>query len=105
VVFRRDALLAALDRVGDELYEYKVAGDWRLYIDLCATNLKVVFEAEPLNGHRRHQSSVTHTLEAQNHLKEIEGMHRLVNEKLSSQLIKDNQMKYLQHVAQYLNQS
>lgn len=49
VVFRREALLTAIDRVGDELYNYKVAGDWRLYVELCAMGGKIVYEAEPLN--------------------------------------------------------
>lgn len=85
VVFRRDALLAALDRVGSELLDYKVAGDWRLYIELCASNYKVLFEAEPLNGHRRHQLSVTQALVAERHIAEIKKMHVLANEILSNE--------------------
>ena len=50
VVFQRDALLAALDRIGSELLDYKVAGDWRLYIELCASNWRVLFEDESLNA-------------------------------------------------------
>lgn len=77
VVFCRDALKEAMDRIGDGLHQYKVAGDWRIYIELCAMNGKVVYEAEPLNGHRRHRTSVTHALDAQRHLREIESMHAL----------------------------
>lgn len=74
VVFRRDALQAAMAHIGDELFEYRVAGDWRIYIELCAMGGKVVYEAEPLNGHRRHRTSVTHALDNKRHLAEIKMM-------------------------------
>ncbi len=78
VVFRREALARALETVGDELTDYSVAGDWRLYAELCLAGGRMVYEAEALNGHRRHATSVTHALKAQKHLSEIEGMHKMI---------------------------
>jgi glycosyltransferase involved in cell wall biosynthesis len=77
VIFRRDALLAAMAAVGDDLGALKVAGDWRLYIALCAAGGSVVYEAAALNTHRRHQISVTHALKVDRHLEEISQMHTL----------------------------
>lgn len=102
VIFRRDALLAALDKVGEELFEFNVAGDWRLYIELCASNGKVVYEAQPLNGHRRHQSSVTHALNVKRHLAEIEAMHTLANEVLGGVARSSNQYNYIKKTKLYL---
>lgn len=98
VVFRRDALLAALDRVGGELFEFKVAGDWRLYLELCASNCKVVFETESLNGHRRHQSSVTHALMAERHLAEIRKMHALTNKIVPGKMLAMAQVGLINNV-------
>lgn len=78
VVFRRDALLQAMDQIGEELFDYKVAGDWRIYAELCTTGGKVAYVAETLNGHRRHRTSVTHALQVEKHLDEIKHMHGLV---------------------------
>jgi lipopolysaccharide biosynthesis protein/glycosyltransferase involved in cell wall biosynthesis len=103
-VFRREALLTAIDKLGDELFGYKVAGDWRLYIELCASNGKVLYEAEPLNGHRRHQKSVTHALAAERHLQEIEKLQILSNKTLSISQSKTSQMIYLEKVKRYLNE-
>lgn len=103
VVFRRNALQAAIDRIGDELFEYKVAGDWRIYIELCATGGKVVYEAEPMNGHRRHRTSVTHALDAQRHVQEIERMHALSLTFAHSDVVREIQKRYFRKVEQYLN--
>lgn len=75
VVFRRKALQAALDTVGAELDTFRVAGDWRLYAEICKAGGRVVYEIGALNGHRRHATSITHSLKAAKHLGEIEQMH------------------------------
>ncbi len=79
VVFRKEALQAAMARAGEALDDMKVAGDWRLYSEICASDGKVVYEAQALNGHRRHDSSVTHALDAERHLAEIAGMQEFVS--------------------------
>ena len=78
VLWRRKALLAALEAAGDQLFAYKVAGDWRLYAEVCARGGNVVYESRALNGHRRHQTSVTHALAARTHYNEILAMQTLI---------------------------
>ncbi len=78
VVFRREALARALEAVGKELMDYSVAGDWRLYAELCLGGGRMVYVAEALNGHRRHATSVTHALKVEKHLSEIEGVQKLI---------------------------
>lgn len=102
VVFRRDALMEAIARIGDELFEYKVAGDWRIYVEICAMGGRVAYVAKPLNGHRRHRISVTHTLQAKKHLDEIKRMHELVGSMIKVGTIHNSQKKYLESVAKYL---
>jgi glycosyltransferase involved in cell wall biosynthesis len=76
VVWRRDALLAALDEIGDELTGYRIAGDWRLYLEILAgADQKIAYVAESLNLHRRHGDSATATLDAGRHEAEIRLVH------------------------------
>ena len=78
VLWRRAALLAALDRCGRDLDEYRLAGDWRLYLEvLAASTGRVGVVAVPLNVHRRHAASVTGLLAPGRHLDEIARVHAL----------------------------
>jgi glycosyltransferase involved in cell wall biosynthesis len=78
VVWRRDALLRALSVCEDELKTFRMAGDWRLYLEaLVLPGAKVAYEAEPLNVHRRHATSVTHALNADRHVQEIARCHEI----------------------------
>ena len=82
VLWRREALLAALESCGD-LTGWRLAGDWRLYLEVLAGQAgSVVYVAEPLNTHRRHGASVTGRLDHARHLAEIAEMHRLAAETL-----------------------
>lgn len=80
VLWRRTALLAALDRCDTELGQFRMAGDWRLYAEMLAEGGSVAYVAQPLNVHRRHAASVTHTLTPERHLDEIGRMHRHMRE-------------------------
>jgi glycosyltransferase involved in cell wall biosynthesis len=72
VLWRREALARALMACEAELAQFRVAGDWRLYLEcLTAPGARVAYVAEPLNIHRRHAQSVTHALDAQRHVEEI----------------------------------
>ncbi len=76
ILFRRDALLAALTRCEAALADYRMAGDWHLYLDLMARGPgQVVWVAAPLNSHRRHGGSVTGALDPERHLDEIARAH------------------------------
>jgi glycosyltransferase involved in cell wall biosynthesis len=79
VVWNRKALLRALDECEASLKTYKMAGDWRLYLQvLNMPGAKVAYHSSPLNVHRRHATSVTHALSAEKHLTEIEQCHLFV---------------------------
>ena len=79
VLFNRQALKEALGRCGEELMSFRVAGDWRLYIELLSQEgAQVAYVAEPLNIHRRHGDSTTQRLAAQKHLGEVARIHRLI---------------------------
>lgn len=102
VVFRRDALLAALDRVGGELFEYKVAGDWRLYIEICNSNAPILYISEPLNGHRRHNISITKKLNQSNHYAEIKMIHKIALIITRGADLESLQYNYSRNVAAHL---
>jgi hypothetical protein len=76
VVWRRDTLLAALDACAEDLRGFRMAGDWRLYLQaLAAPGARVAYEDTPLNVHRRHAASVTHALDGGRHVEEIARCH------------------------------
>ena len=79
VVFRRDQLRSVLDQKGEEIAEYRVAGDWLTYAHVLRVG-KVAFVAESLNIHRRHSVSVTRLLDAQQHLGEIAQVQEIISE-------------------------
>jgi glycosyltransferase involved in cell wall biosynthesis len=81
VLWRREALLRALVACRDDLKELRMAGDWRIYLEcLAAPGARIAYVADPLNVHRRHAASVTHSLKAQQHITEIERMHRIARD-------------------------
>ncbi|UFZ01823.1 glycoside hydrolase family 99-like domain-containing protein [Bradyrhizobium ontarionense] len=76
VLWRREALLRALDNCRGDLASLRMAGDWRIYLEcLAAPGARIAYVADPLNVHRRHAASVTHSLKAQKHVDEIAAMH------------------------------
>jgi hypothetical protein len=85
VVFRTQSLRDSLRRCAAELPSWRVAGDWRLYVDMLqhATGL-VGYVATPLNTHRRHAASATASLPATEMVSEIGRMHQVVNKILPS---------------------
>jgi glycosyltransferase involved in cell wall biosynthesis len=83
VVWRRDALANALKRCGAELVEWRLAGDWRLYLEVLAESTgRVAYVAEALNTHRRHDRSATQQLDKASHLAEVARMHALLRTRL-----------------------
>jgi glycosyltransferase involved in cell wall biosynthesis len=70
VLFNRQALLNALKKIGDELFEYRIAGDWLVYLHVL-TQGRLYFSAKSLNDHRRHQLSVTSAIMLEDHLTEV----------------------------------
>jgi glycosyltransferase involved in cell wall biosynthesis len=84
VVWRRTALLAALDACGKELPKFRMAGDWLLYLTAMAgSQARIGYEARILNIHRRHEDSVTHGLGAEAHVAEIARCHAFARKLLA----------------------
>jgi hypothetical protein len=82
VLWRRDALMRALAGCRAELDHYRVAGDWRIYLEcLSAPGAKLAFVSEPLNIYRPHPSGVTGSTDAQQRLDEISDIHCLIRER------------------------
>ena len=108
VVWRRDALLAALEACQEELRGYRMAGDWRLYLQaLAAPGARIAYEATPLNVHRRHAESVTHALKADRHVAEIARCHALARGSLPGRRRRGapGQQGYLREVAAQLGRA
>ncbi|WP_137819732.1 glycoside hydrolase family 99-like domain-containing protein [Pseudomonas sp. 2FG] len=70
VLFRRTALERAFNAIGDDLFGYRVAGDWLIYLHALLQG-KVYFCEKSLNQHRRHTNSVTSSTQELNHLQEV----------------------------------
>jgi glycosyltransferase involved in cell wall biosynthesis len=100
VLWRRDALLQTLKACRDDLKQYRMAGDWRIYLEcLIRPGARIAYVADPLNVHRRHAASVTHSLKAQKHIDEIASIHAFVRERISlSPDGKTSQSAYLEEV-------
>jgi glycosyltransferase involved in cell wall biosynthesis len=106
VLWRREALLAVLDSVGEELYSYKVAGDWRLYLQaLAAPGARIAYESDSLNVHRRHAESVTHKLNIDKHLNEIRRCHDRARQIVpgGDTVLDALQARYLRETSDYLS--
>jgi hypothetical protein len=104
VLWRREPLLRALQACHDDLKKYRMAGDWRIYLECLAfPGARIAYVADPLNIHRRHAASVTHSLKAQKHIEEIESIHRLAGARFElSKRETDLQASYLAEVSAQL---
>jgi glycosyltransferase involved in cell wall biosynthesis len=100
VLWRREALLAALAACGPELDDWALAGDWRLYVEMLAGQAgQVVYVAEALNTHRRHGAGVTQGLAAESHVAEIAAMHALAAARLNlTKAAKARQSEYIKQI-------
>jgi hypothetical protein len=76
VVFRRSALMAAMEAIGNKLFDYRVAGDWLVYMHVLRQG-KVYFSSKSLNKHRRHTVSVTTSTAFQSHIQEVLDMQKM----------------------------
>lgn len=97
VLFRKTVFMRALNETADELDTFRVAGDWRLYIEICKAAGNVSYLSRPLNTHRRHETSVTHSLDHGRHLDEIGRIHNIVASSCSAE-ISTKQSSYLKQV-------
>jgi glycosyltransferase involved in cell wall biosynthesis len=104
VIWRRKALLAAMDACEADLQTYKMAGDWRLYLQaLSGSGARVAYCAEALNTHRRHAASVTHALNADKHVAEIAACHTFAKSAFAlGPDVEKSQATYLREVSAQL---
>ena len=104
VVWRRDALLRALDACEADLRSFRMAGDWRLYLQaLAEPQACVAYEAEPLNLHRRHDQSVTHSLGSVQHVDEIARVHAFARQAyITPSSVECCQASYLREISTQL---
>jgi glycosyltransferase involved in cell wall biosynthesis len=70
VLFRREALLAVLEGHIDEILDYRVAGDWVVYLRLLRLG-RIHFDPRVLNRHRFHGANVTGSIDARRHYDEV----------------------------------
>ena len=104
ILFRRTALRAALARCATALAEYRMAGDWHLYLDLLAHgDGEVAWVAAPLNLHRRHGAGVTARIDPARHLDEIARAQAHARALLGARVDADRQRAYLNEVAATLS--
>ncbi|MGA2794052.1 MAG: glycosyltransferase, partial [Roseiarcus sp.] len=105
VVWRRKSLLRCLEACRSELSQFRMAADWRLYLEcLSAPGAKIAYVADPLNVHRRHAQSVTHSLNADKHVDEIDRMHRVARQRLgNAESLAKRQHAYLEEVRSQLS--
>jgi hypothetical protein len=93
--------LRALAACEADLLGFRMAGDWRLYLEaLALPGATVGYEAEPLNVHRRHAASVTHALDADVHVAEIARCHAFAREGFGlPKAVRAGQASYLAEVS------
>ena len=104
-VFKREALHQALLKTRQDLKSLRIAGDWRVYVELLEKkNAGIVYLKDALNIHRRHLNSATHILEKECHLNEITKMQEIISKKLILPQEKMNaQKRYLEEVRKQFN--
>ena len=101
VLWKRSSLLAAIERCGDELQRYRMAGDWRLYVELMAASRgHVAYVASALNVHRRHAASVTERFSGRRQRSEIARVHGAIRDRLDlDDVVRRRQAAYLRELA------
>ena len=103
VLWRRDRLVEAIGRCGDDLARLRLAGDWRVYVEMLDDPAaRVAYVAAPLNVHRRHPAGVTGSLRRRQHVAEINLLHRLVARRLGDAAPTERQSAYRRGVASAL---
>jgi len=103
-LFRKDLITDVLHELDEDLNEYTLVGDWRVYLALLLReNMSIAYIAESLNIHRRHQNSVTQSLDVQQHVNEIEAMHTYIQSEfgLDAESI-DDMKQYVQALSAQL---
>jgi glycosyltransferase involved in cell wall biosynthesis len=78
VLWNRACLRQALNASLKDLRDYKLTGDWHLYVAAALKDRRVGYLAEALNIHRRHDRSVTSSLTKRRHVDEVQRVHEYI---------------------------
>ena len=78
VLWSRKHLEAVLIQAGSAAAQFRLAGDWRLYVEACSLDGQIAFTPEPANIHRRHTGSVTGSTSLLDQVEEIKRIHDFV---------------------------
>jgi len=107
VLWDNTTLKQCFSTIADELQNYDLVGDWRIYLEALSSNdASVAFVADALNVHRRHSASVTQSLDVNQHVKEIAAMHQYVLAKMPLDIDTQETMeKYLNEISVQLDSS
>ena len=98
VVFKKEDISTILD----ELLRFKVAGDWFFYTWLLQKG-RIAFISESLNLHRRHDESITKSLNQEEHFSEIVQMQEYIESIVDiDENVRKKILRYRQNVRKYL---
>ena len=102
MLFNTQAVATSFSENLDNILEYKVAGDWFIYVTmLCKDEAKAKLVGESLSIHRRHSESVTKkNFDVQ--LSEIASVQEISFNFCQNESLKDMQAQYLQDVRKVL---
>ena len=101
VVFRREALLRAIESRLGNMLEYRIAGDWIAYLELLKSG-SIAYTPRALNRHRRHQSSVTIASDNLPHLLEVLRVQKMVREQYElDPIVRGKARDYAQKLYEY----
>lgn len=103
VLWNTEAFRGAVREIAPTLKNVRLAGDWLLYAQACRQEGSVGYVADPLNIHRRHEKSVTTSLDVEGHVAEIRDAQAFVKEAagLGARELQ-RQSDYLAEVTAYL---
>jgi glycosyltransferase involved in cell wall biosynthesis len=93
VLWRRSALVTALEAVRREIHLWQCAGDWRVYVEACRAAGHVHYLATPLSLHRRHATSVTGSAPPARRFAEVVAMLALLRRRIGGTLERDRVMR------------
>lgn len=103
VVWKRSALEDAFARFPEEqIDELRLAGDWKLYANVCLSEGTIAYEANPLNVHRRHKDSVTGKIDPVQHVSEIAEVHSYINRVSGGATFSRAQQEYVELIKRQL---
>jgi glycosyltransferase involved in cell wall biosynthesis len=104
VLFSTSEFKHELDYYLKDILEFKVAGDWFLYVQMLSNkDAKCKIVGGNLNVHRRHSASVTHkNLDIQ--LVEIDNVHKLCNKVMDHDDLLNSQRDYIKSIEVYIKE-